>query len=178
MFCRVTQDEDMKISFKCSVAHQLLLKCTRSWIVFEQHCPQYDLKVRSSVYTQTGFSLSLSDAKHNFNELWRLIIWFFLWPQLIRMLFVFLLRVHCIAPRWSTFQGVSGNVDVIFVKDFANSIDVLGWKSFLFWNQIPYFKNHVYSSLIVEMKSKMLVFWKSFQKSSFVGQRPNIHYSM
>ena len=69
MFYRATQDEDMKISFKCSVAHQLLLKCTRSWIVFEQHCPQYDLKVRSLVYTQEGFSLSLSDVKHNFDEL-------------------------------------------------------------------------------------------------------------
>jgi hypothetical protein len=37
----------------------------------------------------------------------------------------FLLRVHCIAPRWSTFQGVSRSVDVILVKDFANSIDIL-----------------------------------------------------
>ena len=53
------------------------------------------------------FSLSLSDAKHNFDELWRLIIWFFLCPKLIRMLFVFLPRVHCIAPSCSTFQGVS-----------------------------------------------------------------------
>jgi hypothetical protein len=41
----ISQDEDMKISLKCNVAHQLLLKFTKSWIVFEQHCPQYDLNV-------------------------------------------------------------------------------------------------------------------------------------
>jgi len=41
----INQDEDMKISFKCSVAHQLLLKFTKSWTVFEQHCPQYELSV-------------------------------------------------------------------------------------------------------------------------------------
>ena len=66
MFYRVTQDEVMKISFKCSVAHQFLLKFNRSQIVSEQHCPQYDMNARSSVYTQGCFPLSLSDAKHNF----------------------------------------------------------------------------------------------------------------
>jgi len=71
------------------------------------------------------FSLSLPDVKHNFDGLWRLIIWFFLCPQMIWILFVFLLRVHCIAPRWSAFQGVSRSVDVILVKDFANSVNVL-----------------------------------------------------
>ena len=86
------------------------------------------------------FSLSLSDAKHNFDELWWLIIRFFLCPQLIWILFAFLLKVHYIAPRWSTFQGVSRNVDVIFVKNFANSNDVLVWKPFLFWNQISTFQ--------------------------------------
>jgi hypothetical protein len=45
MLGMINQDEDMKISFKCSVAHQLLLKFTKSWIVFEQHCPQYDLNM-------------------------------------------------------------------------------------------------------------------------------------
>ena len=84
-------------------------------------------------------------------------------PQLIWILFVFLPRIHCNAPRWSTFQGVSRNVDVILVKDFANSIDVLlVWQSSLFWNQISYFNDHVYSSLIVEMKSERCQFWKVF----------------
>jgi len=36
----------------------------------------------------------------------------------------FFLKVHCIAPRWLTFQGVSRKVDVISIRDFANSIDV------------------------------------------------------
>ena len=92
------------------------------------------------LYSRRFFSLSLSDAKHNFDELWWLIIGFFLCPQLIWILFAFLLKVHYIAPRWPTFQGVSRNVDVIFVKNFANSIDVLVWKPFLFWNQISTFQ--------------------------------------
>jgi hypothetical protein len=32
--------DDNKMPFKCSVAHQLLLKFTKSLTVFEQHCPQ------------------------------------------------------------------------------------------------------------------------------------------
>jgi hypothetical protein len=35
-------------------------------------------------------------------------------------------------------------------------------QSFLFWNQISYFKGHVYSSLIVEIKSKRCLFLKVF----------------
>jgi hypothetical protein len=64
MFQRVTQAEDMKISFKCSVAHQLLLKLSLNNIA-----PSNDLNARSSVYTQEVFSLSLSDANHNFDGL-------------------------------------------------------------------------------------------------------------
>ena len=84
----------------------------------------------------------------------------------------FLLRVHCIAPRWSTFQGVSRSVDVILVKDFANSIDILlVWQSFLFWNQISYFNGDVYSSLIVEMKSERCPFSKRpFENQAFLSK--------
>jgi hypothetical protein len=50
-------------------------------------------------------------------------------------------------------------------------------QSFLFWNQISYFKGHVYSSLIVEIKSKRCLFFESifffFWNSNFFGQRPN-----
>ena len=120
--------------------------------------PSWSEHAHSSVYKQMAFV----NARSDFGGLWWLIMWFFLCPQLIRMLFVFLPRVHCIAPRWSTFQGVSRNVDVIFVKDFANSIDVFVWKSFLFWNQISYFQGHVYSSLIVEMKSERCLFFEFF----------------
>ena len=71
--------------------------------------------------------------------------------------------LHC--PRWSSFQKVSRSVDVISVKGFANSISVLlVWQSFLFWNQLLYFKGHIYSSLIVEMKSKRCQFLKVFLK--------------
>ena len=156
MFYRVTQDEDMKISFKCSVAHQLLLKCTRSWIVFEQIAPSWSEHAHSSIYKQMAFV----NARSDFGGLWWLIMWFFLCLQLIWILFAFLLRAHCIAPRWSTFQRVSRNVDVISVEDFANSTDVLVWKSFLFWNQISHFNDHVYSSLNVEMKSERCLFLK------------------
>jgi hypothetical protein len=38
----------------------------------------------------------------------------------------------------------------------------------LFWNQLSYFKDHVNSSLIVEMKSKRYQFWKrSFENQAF-----------
>ena len=65
-------------------------------------------------------------------------------------------QIHCIALRWSTFQRVSRSVDV-------RSIDVLHvWQFFLFWNQISYFKDHVYSSLIVKMKWERCQFWKRY----------------
>ena len=66
-------------------------------------------------------------------------------------------EVHCIAPR-----SVEKNW-CHFCQEFANSVNVfLIWKSFLFWNQISYFKGHVNSSLIVEMKSERCQFLKVF----------------
>ena len=165
----------MKI-WKYPSSAALLINCCWSALDHElslnKIAPSRSEHAHSFVYKHMAFVI----VKNDFDELWWFIIWFFLCPQLIRRLFVFLLRVHCIAPRWSTFSGVSRNVDVIFVKDFANSIDVLGWKSFLFWNQISHFNNHVYSSLIVEMKSeRCLFFWNYFffWNSNFFGQRPN-----
>jgi hypothetical protein len=145
----INQDKDMKISFKCSVAHQLLLRFTKSWTVFEQHYPNM---IWMCSFIDSSFDhLSLPPANLN----------------------TFLLRFHCIAPKWSTFQGVSRNVDVIFVKDFANLIDiVLIWQSFLFWNQISYFKDHVYSSLIVEMKSERCQFKNIFEIQAFSIKDP------
>jgi hypothetical protein len=66
---------------------------------------------------------------------------------------------------------MSRNVDVILVKDFTNSPDVLLWQSFLFWNQISYFNGHVYSSLIVEMKSEKCQFLKVFLKIKFLRSK-------
>ena len=62
---------------------------------------------------------------------------------------------QCIAPDCSTFQGVLKSVNVISIQEFANSVNfLLAWQYFLFSNQISYFKYHIYSSLIVEMKSE------------------------
>ena len=41
----------------------------------------------------------------------------------------------------------------------------------MFWNQLSYFKDHVNSSLIVEMKSKRYQFWKrSFENQAFLSK--------
>jgi CRISPR/Cas system-associated endoribonuclease Cas2 len=79
-------------------------------------------------------------------------------PQLIEKNYLFSFsEVHCIAPR-----SVEKNW-CHFCQEFANSVNVfLIWKSFLFWNQISYFKGHVNSSLIVEMKSERCQFLKVF----------------
>ena len=130
--------------------------------------PIWSEHAHSFVYNQMVFVI----ARNDFDGLRQLIVRFFLCPQLIWIHFVFLLRVHCIAPRWSTFQGVSRSVDVILVKDFANSIDILlVWQSFLFWNQISYFNGDVYSSLIVEMKSERCPFSKRpFENQAFLSK--------
>jgi len=95
----------------------------------------------------------------------------FLCPQLIWMLFVFLFRVHYIAPKWSTFQGVMKRVDVISIRDFANSINVL--ESNLIFQRSCLFKSNCWNEI-----RDMLVLEKIFWKSSFFNQRSNIHYSM
>jgi len=86
----------------------------------------------------------------------------FLWtPLLIWILFVFLPMIHCIASRWSTFQGVSRSVDVILVKDFANSIDILFvWRSFHSGINSHTSKIMSIQSLVVEMKSERCQFLK------------------
>jgi len=71
----------MKI-IKCPSSAALLINCCWSslnhWLSLNNIAPSNDLNACSSVYTQqVFFSLSLSDAKHNFDGLWRLIIWFF-----------------------------------------------------------------------------------------------------
>jgi len=76
------------------------------------------------------------------------------------------LNTVCFPSRRSIIlpPEVSRRIDVI-CQESANSVDVLLiWKSFLFWNQISHFKCHVYSSLIVEMKSERCQFLKVFLK--------------
>ena len=143
----INQDEDMKMSFRYIFA----LNCCRGLL---------DHKL---------FSLPLIDLNV-------LIHWLSFFepycPQFIDSLFDHLYppnwfkyclfsfsEVHCIAPR-----SVEKNW-CHFCQELANSVDVLLiWKSFLFWNQISHFKGHVYSSLIVEMKSEKCQFLKVFLK--------------
>jgi hypothetical protein len=132
--------------------------------------PGWSEHARSFVYTQKVFSLSLTDAKHNFDGLWRRIIWFFLCPQMVWILLFFLLRIHWIALRRSTFQGVSSNVDIILVKDFANSTNVLE-SNLIFQRPCLFMSNHW--NKIKEMSN----FESIFGNPSFFGQRPNTRHS-
>jgi len=86
-------------------------------------------------------------------------------PQLIWILFVFLLKVHCIAPKRSTFQGASRSVDFILVKDFANSIDILlVWQSLCSGINSHTSKIMSIQSLVVGMKTERCQFLKVFLK--------------
>ena len=107
-----------------------------------------------------GHGLSLNDIAPNM--IWRFVHRFILKKVFLchcQMLNITLMNFDDLssnsffAPNWSGYcllsflrstvlpqGGVSRNVDVIFVKNFANSIDVLVWKSFLFWNKISTFQ--------------------------------------
>ena len=101
-------------------------------------------------------------------------------PQVVWILFFFLPRVHCIAPK---VVNVSGSVEKCwchFCQGFCKLNYVLVWKSFLFWNQIWYFNDHVYSSLncwneIREMSVFEIFF---FWNSNFFFFKDPTHYSM
>jgi hypothetical protein len=57
---------------------------------------------------------------------------------------------------------VSRSIDVTSVKDFANSINaLLVWQSFLFRNQLSYFKDHIYSRSNCWNKIRDVIFFKS-----------------
>jgi len=112
----------------------------------------------------------LSDAKHNFDGLWRLIIWFFLCPQLIWILVFSFLRSTVLRQGGQLFRECR--------KKLMSFLPGILQIRSMFWNQISSFKDHVYSSLVVEMKSEMLVFESIFWNSSFFDQRSNTRYSM
>ena len=91
-------------------------------------------------------------------------------PQLIWILFVFLPMIHCIASRCLNFSRSIEKSWCHFMSNISqtHSMFFIVRQSFLFWNQISYFKDHVNSSLIVEMKSKRYQFWKrSFENHAF-----------
>jgi len=123
--------------------------------------PIWSEHAHSSVYNQMVFVIAMND----FDGLRQLIVRFFLCPQLIWIPFAFLLRVHCIAPRWSTFQGVSRSVDVILVKDFANSIDILlVWQSFCSIINSHTSKIMSIQSLVCWNEIRDVLFWKDLLK--------------
>ena len=76
-------------------------------------------------------------------------------------------------PRWSTFQGVSRSVDVISMRDFANSIDVfLVWQIFLVLeSNLIFQRSCLFKSYWNEIK-EMSIFEKTFWKSSFLIKDP------
>jgi len=96
---------------------QLLLEFTRSWNVFEQYCPRCDLNVLVHWLSFFDHIVLRSPILH-------LII--FLCPLADPTTTCFSFLGSTVLPLGgSTFQGVLRRVDVISVKDFADSIDVL-----------------------------------------------------
>ena len=135
----INQDEDMTMSFRYIFA----LNCCRGLL---------DHKLLLNI-----IALNWSECAHSLI----IILWFIIWSSLPPSWFKYCLfsfsKVHCIAPR-----SVEENW-CHFCQEFANLVGVfLVWKSFLFWNQISHFKDHVNSSLIVEMKSERCQFLKVF----------------
>jgi len=91
-------------------------------------------------------------------------------PDVIWMCSFFLFKVHCIAPRYLKFWRSVEKSWCHFMSKISQTQPMFFFlqQSFLFWNQISYFKGHVYSSLIVEMKSERYQFWKrSFENPTF-----------
>jgi hypothetical protein len=75
MFKRLNPDKDV-----LQVQHHshLLLEFTRSWLSLNNIAPSWSKHVCSSVYNQEVFFFHCQMLIHNFDGLWRLIIWFFL----------------------------------------------------------------------------------------------------
>jgi hypothetical protein len=162
MFQRITPRWRYEVVPQVHRCFQLLLEFTRSWNVFEQYCPRCDLNVL--IHWLSFFEphrppfIDSSFSHHSFSPSWYEYCLFFL------------SRVHCIAPRWLNFSRSVEKSWCHFCRGFCkfNLMFFLFDNLFLFWNQISYFKGHVYSSLIVEMKSKRCQFWKrSFENQAF-----------
>jgi hypothetical protein len=124
----------------------------------------------SSVYHQEAFviAITLMDfTKSSFDYVCQLI-WI-----------LFLPKVHCIAPDCSTFKGWLKSFNVIFVKDFANSVHGLLFENFLVLELTCIFQRSCLFKCNCWNKIRdMLVFSKYFWKLSFFGQRPNTHHSI
>jgi hypothetical protein len=81
-------------------------------------------------------------------------------------------------PGGSTFHGVLRRVDVISVKDFANSIDVLLCLTiFLLESTLTFQRSCILKSSLLKWNQRCLCLKKIFLKNQAFGQRPNIRIS-
>ena len=152
MFQRITPRWRYEVFPQVQRCFQLLLEFTRSWNVFEQYCPWCDLNV--FVHWLSFFEplVLRSPILH--------IIIFLCPPADLNTACFFLFRVHWIAPKVSQLFKECWEEVMSFLSRIPHtqSLFFLVRQSFLFWNQISYFKGYVYSSLIVEMKSERYQF--------------------
>ena len=126
-----------------------------------QHCSS----IAVEVHLDHGLSLNNSDLN-------MFVHWFIIWssffaPSWLEYCLFFLFRVYCITPGGSTFQGVLRRVNVISVKDFADSIDVLlcsiiflVLESNLIFQRSCLFKSNCWNE-IREISVLEKIFWKS-----------------
>ena len=142
----INQDEDMKMSFRYIFA----LNCCRGLLDHKSFLNIIALNWYECAHSLIIFLWTILSSVHWF------IIWSSLSPSWFKHYLFSFSKVHCIA------QGVSRRIDVISVRNLQTWSMFFFWKSFLFWNQISHFKGHVYSSLIVEMKSERCQFLKVF----------------
>ena len=146
--------------FKCSIAHQLLLKFTKSLTVFEQHCPQYDLNVlvhwlsffehHCFQYTDSSFNhLLLPPADLNtacFSSQGPLYC-----PQVVKF-------SRSVKKCWcNSCQGFCK------LDRYSSCLTI-----FLFWNQLSYFKDHVYwKSSLLKWNQRCPFLKRPFENQAF-----------
>jgi hypothetical protein len=161
----INQDEDMKISFKCNAAHQLLMGlsltniapnmiwvCLFIWLsFFEHHCLQF-----------TDSSFNHLSLPHSWSEYY--------------LFFPFQGPLYC--PQLLKFSRSVEDFNVISIKDFADSIDVLlcliiflVLESTLIFQRSCLFKSSCWNEI------KDVLFWKDLLKIKLFDQRPNTRYS-
>ena len=163
MFQRITQDEDMRLSFKCSVvsnccwssldhgtffnniAFGVIWMCSFIYyllLLYFSHCP---------LFTDSSFShLSLPPAD---------------------------LTTACVSFSWSTVLPLCGSTFKECWEELMSFLSRISqtqlifffvWQS-SFWNQLSHFKDHVYSSLVCWNEIRDVFAWKRsfFLKNQF-----------
>ena len=144
MFKRLNLDKDV-----LQVQHHshLLLEFTRSWLSLNNIAPGVIWMCSFIEYLSLKNIVPRSPILH-------LIIFLYPLTELNTVCFPSQSPLYC--PKVSQLFKECGEESMSFLSRILQiQFDVLlVWQSFLFWNPISYFKDHVYSSLIVEMKSE------------------------